>query len=185
MAVRNEEFARRWIEKASHDLQSAEYIPDRSGPTDTSAFHVQQAIEKALKGLMTFHGMRAPRIHDLDILAEEVLEEVPEVEDYLDRLSAISKYAVVTRYPGVEDPVREEVLRALDVAREIVQLRLCSWFAPTWPLRRARRIKIKHPARSDGIGSTILLPHCGLSSSAGSIHLGLLSGASEEQEMRE
>lgn len=122
MTVRNEEFAQQWIEKAEHDLQSAEYILDRNGPTDTSAFHAQQAIEKALKGLMTFYGMRAPRIHDLDVLAEEVLRKVPEIEDYLDRLSAISRYAVVTRYPGVENPAREEVLQALDVAREIVQL---------------------------------------------------------------
>lgn len=43
MSVRNEEFARQWVEKATHDLQSADYILDRDGPTDTSAFTFGQS----------------------------------------------------------------------------------------------------------------------------------------------
>jgi HEPN domain-containing protein len=63
---KNHEFAHQWLRKARNDLITAERIIHYpNGPTDTACFHAQQTVEKALKGLLTYHGISFPRIHHL------------------------------------------------------------------------------------------------------------------------
>ena len=46
-----------WFKKASHDIRVAELaLGDAPAMTDQSVFHAQQAAEKAMKGLLTWHG---------------------------------------------------------------------------------------------------------------------------------
>ncbi len=66
MTDRHSELAQQWLKKADHDLITARQtleLPD--GPTDTPCFHAQQAIEKALKALLTFNQITFRKIHDL------------------------------------------------------------------------------------------------------------------------
>ena len=62
--------ARRWVEKADHDLPNAEYVLSLVDdcPTYTVCFHCQQCAEKYLKALLISRGVDFPRTHDLVLL---------------------------------------------------------------------------------------------------------------------
>ena len=70
MSDRHVALALRWLEKADHDIITAQQtllLPH--GPTDTPCFHAQQAVEKALKAfwctgiLPPFTHLPLPTIH--------------------------------------------------------------------------------------------------------------------------
>lgn len=50
------DLARGWLLKARSDLHACRRTLETDGPYDTTCFHAQQAIEKALKALLAFHG---------------------------------------------------------------------------------------------------------------------------------
>ena len=66
------------------------------------AFHVQQCIEKSLKGYLVFHDVRPPRTHKIEDLAELVMSIDPTLMALFRDAKRISKYAVVYRYPDSE-----------------------------------------------------------------------------------
>src|SRR5262249_25944565 len=58
--------ARRWLERAERDLAVARLTLTAAPPLlEMSAYHAQQAAEKALKGFLVRHGQAAPKVHDL------------------------------------------------------------------------------------------------------------------------
>ena len=124
MSDMHPELARLWIEKADNDVITARQtllLPD--GPTDTVCFHAQQATEKALKALMTCHGIAFPKIHDLVRLLDIALPLMPQLDDYRERFAEMSAYAVQTRYPAHwPSPGRDQALRAMAVAQEILAM---------------------------------------------------------------
>ncbi len=122
VSTRHEEMAREFLKKAENDLVTARYVLDmENGPTDTPAFHTQQAAEKALKAWLTFQEREAPRTHALDELLKMVANELPGLQRYEADLEEMSKYGVETRYPGrLPEPPREEVRRMLEVAEAAV-----------------------------------------------------------------
>jgi len=66
-------------------------------------FHVQQAVEKALKAWLCSLGVPFPRTHDLDelgVLLEEAGEEIPE---FLHALLEFTDFAVTFRYEAFAD----------------------------------------------------------------------------------
>jgi HEPN domain-containing protein len=109
---------RQWIEKAEHDLRTAEHTLTlgEDCPFDTVCFHAQQCAEKHLKALLTFHGVDFPKTHDLTelvaLLPPSARPLIPSTE-----LVDINPYAIETRYPGDWEPQnREDALRALEIA---------------------------------------------------------------------
>lgn len=116
------ELALRWLEKADHDLITARQtllLPN--GPTDTVCFHAQQASEKALKALLTFHLVLFPKVHELVLLLDMAVVHLPDLEAFRESLAEMSNYAVEVRYPDDRfDPSREEAVQALAIAEEIV-----------------------------------------------------------------
>ena len=61
-----------WFERGLHDLETAQLLFDEQGYTDSIAYHIQQAIEKYLKGYLVFNGKKPPRIHELDTLLNHI-----------------------------------------------------------------------------------------------------------------
>ena len=89
---------------------------------DLACFHSQQAIEKALKGVLAFLGADTiPRIHDLAELADLVAAagggRAPLAEDETER---ITYFAVGSRYPGHVHVSEEEAAQALESARRVL-----------------------------------------------------------------
>ena len=66
--------AEEWFERGRHDIETAQLLYDERGYTDSIAYHIQQAIEKYLKGHLVLHGKKPPKIHELDTLLNRILD---------------------------------------------------------------------------------------------------------------
>jgi HEPN domain-containing protein len=86
-----------------------------------AVFHCQQAVEKALKGLLTAHEVAFSKAHDLGELSQPIVEAHPELEPLLREAAALSVYAWQYRYPGdPAEPSLDEATGALELASEAV-----------------------------------------------------------------
>jgi HEPN domain-containing protein len=116
------ELAGRWLQKATNDLITARQtllLPE--GPTDTVAFHAQQAVENALKALLTFNQFEFPKIHDLVRLMDIARTFLPSLEEYRAAFAEISNYSIQVRYPDESlGPDREDATRSTAIAEEVV-----------------------------------------------------------------
>ena len=84
-------------------------------------FHLQQSVEKALKGLILFYGGEFRKTHDSSVLIG-LLEQYVEVPDHILDVMRLDIYAVETRYPGVYDAVtREEFEAHLEVVEQCLE----------------------------------------------------------------
>jgi HEPN domain-containing protein len=71
-------------------------------PDEIIGFHVQQAIEKALKAWLAALGMEYPYSHNL-ILLMNLLEENGQDVERFRPLAPYNAFAVQFRYPGAEE----------------------------------------------------------------------------------
>lgn len=86
-----------WLKLALDDLQVAKTLIE--GPHIShrnSAFHAQQAAEKALKGLLVFRQREIPYTHNLLTLIE-LLEEPAFTPELIRQAAALSPHATSTR----------------------------------------------------------------------------------------
>ena len=94
----------------------------RSVYFEDPCFEAQQAAEKAIKAVLIHLGVRFPYIHDLADLLDLIIkagERIPKAVRNADRLT---RFAVITRYPGVMEPVtRQEFTRAVKIAEQVVR----------------------------------------------------------------
>jgi HEPN domain-containing protein len=102
--VRN--LAAEWLRWATADLQVALLTSDERIAPQIAAFHAQQAAEKSLKALLVQEQIDFPRTHSIGVLLT-LLEQagISGVQDLIDA-TGLTRYAVSTRYPGEEEPVR-------------------------------------------------------------------------------
>jgi len=110
------EVAKILLQAAEQDLAACEALAQAPGIGDAIVgFHAQQATEKALKAVLSRHGVEFRRTHDLalllDLLQDRQLPPPPGA-DWLDELNP---YAVEARYgvSGIAGLDRPKVLAAL------------------------------------------------------------------------
>ncbi|MCD4813756.1 HEPN domain-containing protein [bacterium] len=117
------ELSTQWLKKAGHDLITAHQtllLPD--GPTDTVAFHAQQAVEKSLKAFLTLRQIEFPKSHELVRLLDMAVPLLSELDQFRQACAELSDYAVEIRYPTESlEPSRAEAVSAVDMAEEIVK----------------------------------------------------------------
>lgn len=96
MSDLDEELASQWMEKARHDLFTAQRVLDaEDGPTDTPCFHAQPNL-------------------------------IPDLEQFREVCAQLSEYAVQVRYPSESaDPDRTGADNAAQAAVEIFALGAC------------------------------------------------------------
>lgn len=111
-----------WLSKAAHDIRMAELaLQDDPPMTDQAVYHAQQAAEKAMKGLLTWHERIFRKTHNLVELGGACAGLLPQLEPLLRRAAGLSDYAWQYRYPGdMEEPDAEEAEDALNLAQETV-----------------------------------------------------------------
>lgn len=111
-----------WLNRARNNLEMAKaatslhitYLED-------PCFEAQQAAEKAIKALLLHLGIRFPYTHDLADLLDLVKKAGKAVPKQVKDASRLTRFALVTRYPGVAEPVtRQEYKRALKIAERVV-----------------------------------------------------------------
>lgn len=93
---------RQWFVFAARDLKAAKIMVGHGVQFKNEiAFHVQQCIEKCLKGYLVFHNVRAPKTHKIEDLAK-FLAPIDPLLPLFRGSRRISKYAVAYRYPDSE-----------------------------------------------------------------------------------
>ncbi len=115
------ELTQEWLLKAKHDLLAAERTAAPPPLPDVTAFHCQQAAEKALKAYLTWHDRPFRRRHQLEELIDQCVDIAWEFNALTDAARILTPYAVVARYPPVvAEPSEEEAREALHLAQEVV-----------------------------------------------------------------
>lgn len=112
---------REWLNRARGNLARAKArIPDVY--LEDLCFDAQQAAEKAIKALLIKRQVVFPYVHDvarLVTLLEAAGQEIPAV---VRRAENLTRYAAVTRYPGLAEPVTEaHYQEAVTIAEAVVQ----------------------------------------------------------------
>jgi HEPN domain-containing protein len=114
-----------WLRKARGDLEAARgcAVLDKV-PSWVVGFHCQQAVEKAIKGLLVRKGREPPRSHDIVRLAELLEQAGGRCPIGADALKQLLSFAVDDRYPTLTAPeaTREEVTGLLGPAEAAVEL---------------------------------------------------------------
>lgn len=115
---------RDWFAQGDLDIQAVEVLLDQGGPLPIAAFHLQQAIEKYLKGYLLFTGWHLRRIHDLEVLVQEAIARDTEFAHFLASCQKITEYYIETRYPiGIHTSLQRESLQAdLNTTRALISL---------------------------------------------------------------
>lgn len=116
----------RWLELSTEDLTVASLVLSQ-GILRQTCFHAQQAVEKALKGLLVAQSGTHPKSHSLEqlLLMPEVSDE--ERQAWRAACRRLDEYYLPTRYadalpPGATgEPTRDEAVRALADAKGIVE----------------------------------------------------------------
>lgn len=92
------------------------------GDVDDAAFHLQQALEKYLKGFLLSQGWPLKKIHDLEALLDDAVSYDRQLEDFRPLVQQVTGYYLIERYPTVEEgPTKAEVRSAYQQAQRLVQ----------------------------------------------------------------
>lgn len=90
-----------WFRKGDADLRSAKILL-REGDIEIAAFHIQQAIEKYLKGFLLSKGWALRKVHDLDVLLNDAIQHKPDLEKFRELCETATEYYLSERYPYEE-----------------------------------------------------------------------------------
>lgn len=98
-----------WLSRAHLDLRSAEHAVSAPEPLrEDAVFHCQQAVEKAMKALLTWHDVPFRRTHSLEELGRQCVAIDATLQALVDEAAPLSQYAWQFRYPGQTDPPTEQ-----------------------------------------------------------------------------
>ena len=112
---------REWLNRARANLTRAT-PPRLEGYLEDLCFDAQQAAEKAIKAVFVRRAERFPFIHDLEKLLGLLDRNGQAIPKYARQAEKLSRYAVMTRYPGLADPVtRREYRRAVRIATAVLR----------------------------------------------------------------
>src|SRR5262245_1591709 len=103
MPSRDSLYPQDWFRIGEKDLKRAEHllaIDDAEG----AGYHLQQAVEKYLKGFLLYKGWRLKRVHDLEVLLNDALKYEKTLEKYRNLLQKVTGYYVIDRYPLASAP---------------------------------------------------------------------------------
>ncbi len=112
---------RAWLGKGEMDLRAARNGFEATPPLlEDVLFHCQQAVEKVLKGFLTWHDRPFRKTHDLAVTGQQCVELDNSLEALCCRAGGLTVYAWFFRYPGEsEQPSEEEARHALALAQEV------------------------------------------------------------------
>lgn len=110
-----------WFKKAEQDLRRTE-LRIKEDDFEDAAFHLQQSIEKYLKGYLISKGWKLEKVHDLEYLLDEAIKFDQKFEEYRTLCQGVTGYYLVARYPFFhEAPGFEEIKENLAVAKRFAK----------------------------------------------------------------
>jgi HEPN domain-containing protein len=120
------------LQKAAVDMRSATilYNDFQNGNSvldiEVILFHLQQAAEKCLKAVLSFHQINYQRVHDLEVLVNLIIENSIPLQINSIRLIDLSDFAVEGRYSVIHDDLVDaekyfqEINQLYQQAKEII-----------------------------------------------------------------
>lgn len=110
-----------WFLKGDLDIKRADILLENDD-VEGAAFHLQQALEKYLKGYLIGHGWKLQRVHDLENLVDYALDYDKEFESYRSLCQEVTEYYIEERYPFLirSELTKEEVKIRIDLAKEFI-----------------------------------------------------------------
>jgi HEPN domain-containing protein len=96
-----------WIERAKSSLELAQVKIVGNIRYEDLCFQLQQAAEKALKGLLIYYGCEPEFTHNIEILLKEI-RNFTDIPENIKKTVLLTNYAVQTRYPGEYDEITKE-----------------------------------------------------------------------------
>lgn len=110
-----------WFRKAYRDFKRVEQNL-KEGDYEDAAFHLQQTVEKYLKGYLLSKGWKLKKIHDLEYLLDEAIKFKPDLEVFRSLCQEITGYYFIERYPFlVEEPSLTELNYNFKIVSELIQ----------------------------------------------------------------
>ncbi len=121
MAARESLYPSDWFSKAAKDLQRVEILL-KAADVEGAGFHLQQGLEKYLKGFLLSKGWELERIHDLVKLLNQAVQYCSNLETFRSLCKQVTNYYLIDRYPFFDfsEPSCAEIRQALDKAKELV-----------------------------------------------------------------
>jgi HEPN domain-containing protein len=111
---------REWLRRAQINLARAQSVLPEADFEDY-CFDAQQAAEKAVKAVFILNGASFKFVHDLGQLLKGLSAAGVKVPKYLLTADRLTRYAVLTRYPGFSAPVtKTQHTRAVRIAARVV-----------------------------------------------------------------
>jgi HEPN domain-containing protein len=103
--IRQQELARLLLQKARQDLVLVTNVGDSEAVADEIiGFHVQQAIEKAIKAVLTRLGIQYEYTHDLSLLYQQAESAAANPPANLEMIEEFTAFAVQFRYTLYQTP---------------------------------------------------------------------------------
>lgn len=110
-----------WFRKANADINTVEILLAHGGDMEMAAMHIQQAVEKYLKGYLLSIGWRLERIHDLVALLDEAASRDKAIEQFRELCETVNAFYFEARYAFMMPPPTEEEVRIfLEQAKQLV-----------------------------------------------------------------
>ena len=111
-----------WQRKGSLDIRRADILIANDDPAG-AAFHLQQALEKYLKGYLIGKGWQLKRIHDLEELLDYAVDFNESLESYRPLCQEVTEYYLEERYPFLisSDLTNEEVRLRIIQVKDFIQ----------------------------------------------------------------
>jgi HEPN domain-containing protein len=117
--------ASEWFERGDREIETAQLLYDEEGYADAIAYHIEQAIEKYLKGYLVLKGQKSPWGHEVDSLLNLVGKfEADLYPQFIELCEKVTRFYIEDRYPPgpPAEYSREEIKADLDSAWQLVKL---------------------------------------------------------------
>ena len=109
-----------WLAAAARDIRLAELALDDNPPLVGEAlYHAQQAAEKALKAFLIANKVAYPLTHDIRKLLRMCEDVDGQLAAALLPAAGLTQFAARFRYPGEEQPTRDEAIPWAGLARAV------------------------------------------------------------------
>ncbi|MDI6736046.1 MAG: HEPN domain-containing protein [bacterium] len=121
MPAKESRYPEDWFKKAKRDLERVNRRMQEKDIED-AAIHLQQALEKYLKGYLLSKGWKLKPTHDLKELLDEAVKFNSDLEQFYDLCLEVTPYYIEERYPFfIEEPSLEDVEHYFKSAQEFIK----------------------------------------------------------------
>ena len=118
-----QDYPKGWMAKGDNDWDAARVLLG-ADKLESASFHIQQAIEKYLKGYLLSKGWKLRRIHELDELLDDAAVCHAGLEEFRSLCELATEFYIEEKYPLLvaSELNKDELEKALKQARDLIEL---------------------------------------------------------------